>query len=238
MLTVSDLHMYYGGVHALKGVSLEVNEGEVVAVIGSNGAGKTTLLSAILGMVKPRSGQISYSNQDITYITAHKTVNMGISLVPEGREVFSSMTVYENLRLGLKKRVGRVNQKEFDRELEHIFFRFPRLKERIDQLAGTLSGGEQQMMVISRALIGKPKLLLLDEPSLGLAPIIVNEIFDIIKGLKQDGMTIILVEQMANKALSVADRGYVLENGHIAMSGTAKELRGNREVAKAYLGVS
>lgn len=238
MLRLSDLHVYYGGVHALKGVNLEVREGEVVAVIGSNGAGKTTLLGSILGTVKPRSGTISYTDLDITYMPAYKTVNMGISLVPEGREVFGHLKVHENLRLGLKKRVGRVKQNELDHELELIYSRFPRLKERKDQLAGTLSGGEQQMLVISRALIGKPKLLLLDEPSLGLAPIIVNEIFDIIKGMKKAGMTIVLVEQMANKALMIADRGYVLENGKIAMSGAAKELRGNREVANAYLGVS
>jgi branched-chain amino acid transport system ATP-binding protein len=238
MLKISDLHMYYGGVHALKGINLEVNEGEVVAVIGSNGAGKTTLLGSILGTVRPRSGTVTYAGADITHIPAYKTVNMGISLVPEGREVFGHLTVYDNLRLGLKKRIGRVKQHELERELEQIYARFPRLKERIHQLAGTLSGGEQQMLVISRALIGKPKLLLLDEPSLGLAPIIVNEIFEIIKGLKKDGMTIILVEQMANKALTVADRGYVLENGRIAISGTAQELRGNREVAHAYLGVS
>lgn len=238
MLKVSDLHVHYGGVHALKGVNFEVKKGEVIAVIGSNGAGKTTLLSSIIGMVTPSKGSISFLNEDITCVPAHTTVNMGVSLVPEGREVFSNLTVYENLRLGLKKQIGRIPKKELDRELEVLFVRFPRLKERSNQMAGTLSGGEQQMLAISRALIGKPQLLMLDEPSLGLAPIIVNEIFHIIHELKKDGMTIVLIEQIAHKALSVADRGYVLENGRIVMSGTAKELRGNKDVAKAYLGIS
>jgi branched-chain amino acid transport system ATP-binding protein len=237
LLNVTQLHAHYGSVHALRGVDIEVNQGEVVSIIGSNGAGKSTMLNSILGFVKPTSGTVSFLGQDVTRISAQNTINLGISIVPEGRDVFPTFTVYENLRMGLKKQIGKVTHREFGAELEAVFQRFPRLKERINQQAGTLSGGEQQMLVISRALISKPKLLLLDEPSLGLAPIIVNEIFGIIQGLKQEGMTIVLVEQMANKALAVADRGYVLENGAVVISGKAEELRTNKDIAKAYLGV-
>ncbi|MDQ0217727.1 ABC transporter ATP-binding protein [Peribacillus cavernae] len=237
MLKCSELFANYGSVAALKGISIEVQSGEIVAVIGSNGAGKTTLINSILGFVKPHKGTVIFEGQDITNIPAHKTTNLGISVVPEAREVFYSLTVKENLRMGLKKEIGKVKQQELEDRLVHLFDTFPRLKERINQQAGTLSGGEQQMLVISRALISNPKLLLLDEPSLGLAPIIVNEIFEIIKTLKKEGITIVLVEQIANKALSVADKAYVIENGKIVMSGSASELKENKDIAKAYLGV-
>jgi branched-chain amino acid transport system ATP-binding protein len=237
MLKVTNLNTHYGSVHALKGVDFEINEGEVVSIIGSNGAGKTSLLNSILGVVKPSSGNAVFLDQDITSLPCHKTINLGISVVPEAKEVFTSFTVYENIRMGLKKDIHRYSKNEFGKELDSLFEIFPRLKERLHQVAGTLSGGEQQMLVISRALVSKPKLLMLDEPSLGLAPIIVNEIFNIIKRLKEGGMTIILVEQIANKALKVADRGYVIENGKIVMSGTGEELRNNKDIAKAYLGV-
>lgn len=238
MLKCSELYTYYGSISALTGVSIEVNSGEAIAVIGSNGAGKTTLLNSIVGVVKPTRGSVIFEGQDITRCSAHQTVNMGISVVPEGREVFQRLTVHENLRMGLKKEISKVKQKELEDRLVSLYDTFPRLKERMNQQAGTLSGGEQQMLIISRALISYPKLLLLDEPSLGLAPIIVNEIFNIIEGLKKEGMTIVLVEQMANKALGVADKAYIIENGKIVMSGTASELKQNKDIAKAYLGVS
>jgi len=237
MLKITGLHAHHGSVHALRGIDIEVREGEVVSIIGSNGAGKTTLLDCILGNVTASAGTITYLGQDITRLPTHKTINLGISIVPEGRQVFGSLTVYENLRMGLKKNIGQVSNAQFSEMLERIFARFPRLKERIHQAAGTMSGGEQQMLVISRALISNPKLLLLDEPSLGLAPIIVNEIFDILHELKKEKMTIILVEQMASKALQIADRGYVIENGRIVISGLAEELRSNKDIQKAYLGV-
>lgn len=237
MLKCTEIHSSYGSILALQGVSLEVNKGEIVAVIGSNGAGKTTLINSILGFVKPQKGTITFEGQDITKLPPYKTTNKGISVVPEAREVFPNLTVYENLRIGLKRDINKLNKEEFEKRLSRLFNIFPRLKERINQHAGTLSGGEQQMLVISRALICNPKLILLDEPSLGLAPIIVNEIFEIIKRLKNEGITIILVEQIANKALSVADKAYVIENGKVVMNGIASELKENNNIVKAYLGV-
>lgn len=237
MLKVSDLNTFYGNVHAVRGISLEVKPEEVIAVIGSNGAGKTTLLNSIIGIVKPRSGKISFMGEDITPLPAHKIANMGISFVPEDREVFSSLTVKENLQMGLKKRISKVSSDEFESEAEFLYDMFPRLRERVKQPAGTLSGGEQQMLVMARALISKPPLLLLDEPSLGLAPTLVSEIFDTIVELKKSGTTVVVVEQIANEALAVADRGYVIENGEVVMTGSGEELRGNEDVAKAYLGV-
>lgn len=237
MLEISELNTCYGSIHAVKRISLNVKQGEIVTVIGSNGAGKTTLLNSVIGIVRPTSGKIVYMDKDITSLPAHKTINMGMSVVPEGREVFSSLTVYENLRMGLKKRISQINQNEFESETKSLYEMLPRLKERINQPAGTLSGGEQQMLVIARALISKPQLLLLDEPSLGLAPIIVHEIFDVLQELKKEGVTVLLVEQIANEALAIADRGYVIENGEVVMEGTSEELKENKDVAKAYLGV-
>lgn len=237
MLKVSNLNVFYGNVHAVRGISIEVKPEEIIAVIGSNGAGKTTFLSSIIGIVKPRSGKISFKGEDITPIPAHKIANMGISFVPEDREVFSSLTVKENLRMGLKRRISNISSDEFEIEAESLYNKFPRLQERINQPAGTLSGGEQQMLVMARALISKPQLLLLDEPSLGLAPTLVSEIFDTIVELKKEGTTIVVVEQIANEALAVADRAYVIENGEVVIMGSGEELRGNEDVAKAYLGV-
>ncbi len=237
MLEISELNTCYGSIHAVKRISLNVKQGEIVTVIGSNGAGKTTLLNSVIGIVRPTSGKIVYMDKDITSLPAHKTINMGMSVVPEGREVFSSLTVYENLRMGLKKRISQINQNEFESETKSLYEMFPRLKERINQPAGTLSGGEQQMLVIARALISKQQLLLLDEPSLVLAPIIVHEIFDVLQELKKEGVTVLLVEQIANEALAIADRGYVIENGEVVMEGTSEELKENKDVAKAYLGV-
>ncbi len=237
MLKVSNLNTFYGNVHAVRGISLEVKPEEIIAVIGSNGAGKTTLLSSIVGIVKPRSGKILFKEEDITPLPAHKVANMGISFVPEDREVFSSLTVKENLRMGLKRRISKISGDEFESEAESLYAMFPRLQERINQPAGTLSGGEQQMLVMARALISKPQLLLLDEPSLGLAPTLVSEIFDTIVKLRKEGMTLVVVEQIANEVLAVADRGYVIENGEVVITGSGEELRSNKDVATAYLGV-
>lgn len=237
MLSIKGLHVRYGAIHALKGIDLELGEGEIVAVIGSNGAGKTTLLQSVLGLVKPGGGTVTFEGKDITNLSASRTSNLGVSLVPEGREVFGTLTVLENLRMGLKKKIGSVSRAQFEKELELVFERFPRLHERRHQLAFTLSGGEQQMLVLSRAMISKPKLLLLDEPSLGLAPIIVNEIFATIAELSREGVSILLVEQMAHKALSIARRGYVIDNGTVAMQGPAEALLGDERMIKVYLGV-
>ncbi|MGO4369203.1 ABC transporter ATP-binding protein [Paenibacillus sp. MCAF20] len=237
MLSIKGLHVRYGAIHALKGIDLEVGEGEIVAVIGSNGAGKTTLLQSVLGLVKPGGGTVTFEGKDITGLSASRTSNLGVSLVPEGREVFGTLSVLENLRMGLKQKIGSVSRAQFDKELELVFERFPRLHERRHQLAFTLSGGEQQMLVLSRAMISKPKLLLLDEPSLGLAPIIVNEIFATISELSREGVSILLVEQMAHKALSIAGRGYVIDNGTVAMHGQAAALLGDERMIKVYLGV-
>ncbi|MEV5029890.1 ABC transporter ATP-binding protein [Paenibacillus sp. LPE1-1-1.1] len=236
MLNIKGLDVRYGAIHALKGIDVKLNKGEIVAVIGSNGAGKTTLLQSVLGLVRPNAGVIELEGKPITQLSANKTSNLGVSLVPEGREVFGTLSVVENLRMGLKKKIGSVSKQQFEKELELVFERFPRLHERRNQLAFTLSGGEQQMLVLSRAMISKPKLLLLDEPSLGLAPIIVNEIFATIKELANDGTTILLVEQMAHKALSIAKRGYVVDNGSIALHGSSSALLHDDRMIKAYLG--
>ena len=231
MLKVDNIHVYYGAIHAVKGVSLEVNDGEIVALIGANGAGKSTVLKTISGLMHPRSGSIQFDGQDISHTDAYKLVRHGLAHVPEGRRIFLQMTVQENLEMGA------FTQKEVSKEdLERMFTLFPRLKERRKQIAGTLSGGEQQMLAMSRALMSHPKLLMLDEPSMGLAPILVDQIFDIIKELHAAGTTILLVEQNATKALQIADRAYVLETGAITLSGTGAELAVSDEVRKAYLG--
>ena len=231
LLQVDDIHVYYGAIHAIKGISLEVYEGEVVTLIGANGAGKSTSLNTIAGLLKPRSGHITFAGKQLNGVPANKIVPLGLSLCPEGRRVFQQMTVRENLEMGAFTR-----KDDFSASMEEMFTRFPRLKEREKQVAGTLSGGEQQMLAMARALMNKPKLLMLDEPSMGLAPILVEQIFDIIQELHKAGTTILLVEQNAQMALSVADRAYVLEIGNISMSGNAADLLENDDVRKAYLG--
>jgi len=231
MLKVEDMHVYYGAIHAVKGVSFEVNEGEIVALIGANGAGKSTILKTVSGLMHPRSGSVTFMDKNISHTEAHKLVHQGLAHVPEGRRIFLQMTVQENLEMGA------FTQKEVSKEeLDKVFQLFPRLHERRKQIAGTLSGGEQQMLAMSRALMSKPKLMMLDEPSMGLAPILVDQIFSIIKDLHAAGTTILLVEQNASKALEVADRAYVLETGTITLSGTGEELSQSDEVRKAYLG--
>lgn len=232
MLKVENIDVYYGAIHAIKGVSFEVYEGEVVTLIGANGAGKSTTLNSIGGLLKPRSGSIVFEEKNIAAMPASKVVPLGIALCPEGRRIFQQMTVRENLEMGGYTR----ENGEIGKTMEEMFERFPRLREREKQIAGTLSGGEQQMLAIARALMSHPKLLMLDEPSMGLAPILVDQIFDIIKELHKGGTTILLVEQNARKALEVADRAYVLETGKIALSGTGRELSESDEVRKAYLG--
>ena len=231
ILKVDDIHVYYGAIHAVKGVSFEVNAGEIVALIGANGAGKSTILKTVSGLMHPRSGKIEFMGQDITHTDAFKLVRHGLAHVPEGRRIFLQMSVQENLEMGA------YTQKEVSKEdLDMVFDLFPRLKERRKQIAGTLSGGEQQMLAMSRALMSHPKLMMLDEPSMGLAPILVDQIFSIIKELHKAGTTILLVEQNASKALAVADRAYVLETGGITLSGSGAELSSSDEVKKAYLG--
>ncbi len=231
MLKINDIHVYYGAIHAIKGISFEVHAGEIVALIGANGAGKSTILKTISGLMHPRSGSISFMDEDITHKDAYKLVRHGLAHVPEGRRIFLQMSVQENLEMGA------FTQKNVAKEdLEMVYSLFPRLKERRHQVAGTLSGGEQQMLAMSRAMMSHPKLIMLDEPSMGLAPILVNQIFDIIKQMHSAGTTILLVEQNASKALSVADRAYVLETGNITLSGTGLELAQSDEVRKAYLG--
>ncbi|MBB3113807.1 branched-chain amino acid transport system ATP-binding protein [Paenibacillus phyllosphaerae] len=237
MLSIQGLEVRYGAIQALRRIDLELAAGEIVAVIGSNGAGKTTLLQSILGLVRPDKGVITFDGKPITQLSASRTANLGISLVPEGREVFGTLTVLENLRLGLKNKIGSTSKEQFERELASIYERFPRLYERRDQQAMTLSGGEQQMLVLSRAMISKPKLLLLDEPSLGLAPIIVSDIFASIQELAKGGTAVLLVEQMAHKALSIASRGYVIDNGRVAFQGKSSDLLQDQRMIKAYLGV-
>ena len=233
MLKVENLHVYYGAIHAIKGISFEVNEGEIVSLIGANGAGKTTTLHSISGLIKPSSGHISFMDKSIGGMTADKIMRLGLGHVPEGRRVFQDLTVQENLELGAFS----VRDKDFiHREYTRVMELFPRLGERRKQLAGTLSGGEQQMLAIGRALMGKPRMLLMDEPSMGLAPILVKEIFSIIKECNNDGVTILLVEQNANMALSISDRAYVLETGKIVKTDTAQKLLGDESVKKAYLG--
>ena len=233
MLEVKNLEVYYGMIQAIKGISFEVNEGEVISLIGANGAGKTTTLHAVTGLIAPRAGQIIFEGKDITKVPGHKLVSMGIAHVPEGHRVFSQLSVYENLKLGA---YTRKDKNEIEETLEHIYMRFPRLKERKNQLAGTLSGGEQQMLAMGRALMSRPRIILMDEPSMGLSPIYVNEIFNIIKEVSQSGTTVLLVEQNAKKALSIADRAYVLETGCISLSGKAADLLNDASVKKAYLG--
>lgn len=233
MLKVEDINVYYGAIHAIKGISIEVNDGEIVALIGSNGAGKSTTMRTISGLMRPKTGKVTMDGQDLTGIPAHKIVGMGLCQVPEGRHVFANMTVLENLELGAYLRN---DKSEIAKDMEEVFKKFPRLKERKNQVAGTLSGGEQQMLAMGRALMSRPKILLLDEPSMGLAPLLVKEIFNIIKEINASGTTILLVEQNANMALSIADKAYVLETGRITLSGTAKELASSEEVRKAYLG--
>ena len=231
ILKIDDINVFYGSIHAIKGVSLEVNEGEIVTLIGANGAGKTTTLHTVSGLLRPRTGSISFCGEDITKIPAHRLVERGLAHCPEGRRVFLQMTVQENLDMG-----AYIRRDDFSASLEEVFELFPRLKERRKQVAGTLSGGEQQMLAMGRALMSKPKLLMLDEPSMGLAPILVEQIFDIIKNLHAIGTTSLLVEQNAQAALSIADRAYVLETGKITLSGTGAELAKSDEVRKAYLG--
>ena len=232
LLKVDDIHVYYGSIHAIKGVSFEVNEGEIVTLIGANGAGKSTTLNTVAGLLKPRTGSISFEGKDITGLSASKVVSLGMALCPEGRRVFQQMTVKENLEMGGYSRPPQ----EIPASLENVFSRFPRLKEREKQIAGTLSGGEQQMLAMGRALMSKPKLLMLDEPSMGLAPILVEQIFDIVKELNDAGTTILLVEQNAQMALSIADRAYVLGTGRITISGGAAEVLADDRVRAAYLG--
>ncbi len=233
MLEVKGLEVYYGVICALKGISFEVNEGEIVSLIGANGAGKTTMMQSVVGIIPKKSGSVTFNGQDITKMPCHKIVQLGMTQVPEGRRIFQELSVYENLMMGAYT----VKDKQrFKTDLESIYDRFPRLAERRNQIAGTLSGGEQQMLAMSRALMSHPKLLMLDEPSMGLAPILVDQIFDIIKELHRSGTTILLVEQNATKALEIADRAYVLETGNIILSGTGAELAQSDEVKKAYLG--
>ena len=233
MLKVDNIDVYYGAIHAIKGISIEVPKGEIVTLVGSNGAGKSTTLRTISGLMKPKNGTILFEDKNIVGVPAHKIVGMGLCQVPEGRHVFANMSVMENLELGAYLR----NDKDgIARDLEDVFKKFHRLLERKDQISGTLSGGEQQMLAMGRALMSRPRLLLLDEPSMGLAPLLVKEIFNIIKEINESGTTVLLVEQNANMALSIADKAYVLETGRIALAGTAQELASSEAVRKAYLG--
>lgn len=233
LLEVKDLEVRYGMIQAIKGISFEVNEGEVIALIGANGAGKTTTLQTITGMIPANYGKIIYDGVDITKVPGHKIVPMGMAHVPEGRRVFSELSVYENLKLGA---YTRKDKKEIEETLNRVYRSFPRLEERKNQLAGTLSGGEQQMLAMGRALMSKPKLILMDEPSMGLSPILVEEIFKIIREISAGGTTVLLVEQNAKKALAIANRAYVLETGNIVLSGDAKDMLNNDSIKKAYLG--
>lgn len=233
MLEVKDINVYYGAIHAIKGISLFVDEGEIVTLIGANGAGKSTTLRTISGLLKPKTGEIKFLGNNIAGMPAHKIVREGISQVPEGRRIFAEMTVLENLELGA---FTRNDKDEIQADMKMVFGRFPRLEERRLQLAGTLSGGEQQMLAMGRALMSRPKLLLMDEPSMGLAPLLIKEIFNIIVDINKTGTTVLLVEQNANMALSIANRAYVLETGRITISGDAKELAASEDIRKAYLG--
>ena len=233
LLEVKNLEVYYGVICALKGISFEVNEGEIVSLIGANGAGKTTMMQSVVGLIPKKSGTVIFDGKDITKTPCHKIVELGMTQVPEGRRIFQELSVYENLMMGA---YTIREQQKFKEDLESIYERFPRLAERRNQIAGTLSGGEQQMLAMSRALMIHPKLLMLDEPSMGLAPILVDQVFSIIKELHEAGTTILLVEQNASKALEIADRAYVLETGSITLSGTGIELSQSDEVRKAYLG--
>ena len=233
MLEIKDLQVYYGVIQAIKGVNFEVNEGEVIALIGANGAGKTTILHTITGLLEARKGTVTFDGKDITKVPAHKIVTMGMAHVPEGRRVFANLSVLQNLKMGA---YTRKDKNEIEQTLQTVYKRFPRLEERQNQLAGTLSGGEQQMLAMGRALMSHPRILLMDEPSMGLSPIFVNEIFDIIKEVSAGGTTVLLVEQNAKKALSISNRAYVLETGNIVLEGKTKELLNNDSIKKAYLG--
>lgn len=233
MLEVNDLHVYYGVIQALKGISFEVSKGEVIALIGANGAGKTTTLHTLTGLLRAKQGSIRFEGNDITKMSAHKIVELGIAHVPEGRRVFSDLSVLENLKMGA---YTRKDKNEIAESLANVYKRFPRLEERRNQRAGTLSGGEQQMLAMGRALMSRPKMIVMDEPSMGLSPIFVNEIFDIIEEVSAGGTTVLLVEQNAKKALAIADRAYVLETGNIVLSGDADELMNDDSIKKAYLG--
>ncbi len=233
LLQVDNLNVYYGAIHALQGVSFTVDKGEIVSLIGANGAGKSTTLKTICGLLRPREGSVQFREQDITRMPAHKIVSLGISQVPEGRRIFAPLTVRENLEMGA---FTRSDPKEIAESMERVFVSFPRLKERLNQLGGTLSGGEQQMLAMGRGLMSRPELMLLDEPSMGLAPILVEEIFRIIQEINRQGTSILLVEQNARMALSIANRGYVLETGRVVLQGSAANLRSNPEVQAAYLG--
>lgn len=233
LLEVKDLQVYYGVIQALKGISFEVNEGEIVTLIGANGAGKTTTMQSLIGLIPSRSGSVIFDGHDITKMPCHKIVHLGLSQVPEGRRIFQELTVYENLLMGgfSQKDKGKIKK-----DIDSIYERFPRLAERSSQIAGTLSGGEQQMLAMGRAMMSHPKLLLLDEPSMGLSPLLVDQVFEIIKDFRKEGMTVLLVEQNAGKSLAISDRAYVLELGEIVLSGTGAELAASDEVKKAYLG--
>ena len=233
MLEVKDLQVYYGMIEAIKGVSFHVEEGEVIALIGANGAGKTTILHTVSGLLSPKKGSVTFEGTDITKIPGHKIVSMGMAHVPEGRRVFAQLSVLQNLKMGA---YTRKDKQEIEETLQMVFKRFPRLEERQNQLAGTLSGGEQQMLAMGRALMSHPKIILMDEPSMGLSPIFVNEIFEIIKEVSNSGTTVLLVEQNAKKALSIADRAYVLETGNIVLEGKASDLLNDDSIKKAYLG--
>ena len=233
LLEVKDLQVYYGVIQALKGISFEVNKGEIVTLIGANGAGKTTTMQSIMGLIPIKAGSVTYNGQDITKTPGHKIVHLGMTQVPEGRHVFQELTVYENLMMGA---YTQADKKQIKRDIEEIYTRFPRLGERKNQIAGTLSGGEQQMLAMGRAMMCHPDLLMLDEPSMGLSPLLVDQVFEIIKDYHKQGTTILLVEQNAGKSLAVSDRAYVLENGQIVLSGTGEELLQSDEVKKAYLG--
>lgn len=233
MLEVKDLEVYYGVIQAIKGVSFHVEKGEVIALIGANGAGKTTILHTVTGLLSPKKGSVIFQGKDITKTPAHKIVSMGMAHVPEGRRVFAELSVYENLKMGA---YTRSDKSEIEESLKNVYKRFPRLEERKNQMAGTLSGGEQQMLAMGRALMSRPGIILMDEPSMGLSPILVNEIFDIIRSVSESGTTVLLVEQNAKKALSIADRAYVLETGNITLEGNAKDLLEDDSIKKAYLG--
>lgn len=233
LLEVKGLEVYYGVIQALKGIDFEVNEGEIVTLIGANGAGKTTTMQSVIGLIPPKAGTVSFEGKEITHLHCHKIVSLGMSQVPEGRRIFQELTVYQNLLMGayIQK-----DKKAIKEDIKKIYERFPRLEERKNQIAGTLSGGEQQMLAMGRALMSRPKLLMLDEPSMGLSPLLVDEVFTIIKDLNKEGTTVLLVEQNAGKSLAISDRAYVLENGKIVLSGTGEELLQSEEVKKAYLG--
>lgn len=233
LLEVKGLEVYYGVIQALKGIDFEVNEGEIVTLIGANGAGKTTTMQSVIGLIPPKAGTVSFEGKDITHLHCHKIVSLGMSQVPEGRRIFQELTVYQNLLMGAYIQKDKKTIKE---DVKKIYERFPRLEERKNQIAGTLSGGEQQMLAMGRALMSRPKLLMLDEPSMGLSPLLVDEVFTIIKDLNKEGTTVLLVEQNAGKSLAISDRAYVLENGKIVLSGTGEELLQSEEVKKAYLG--